>query len=186
MRVFLGLPLPEAAQLTLARVAGRLDVGRLVPPENMHLTLAFLDDQPFDILDALHAELESARLDPVSIKIEGLASFGGAKPRLVFADVRPDPPLKALRDQVLRAARRAGIALSHERFHPHITLARTVPDRAGVAAAAVEKFLMAEGGLTLPAFSPDRICLWQSHLRADGPIYEELSSYPLDGSAAPA
>ena len=110
MRVFLGLPLPEAAQLTLARVAGRLDVGRMVPPENMHLTLAFLDDQPFDILDALHAELESAHLDPVSIKIEGLASFGGAKPRLVFADVRPDPPLKALR-RVIPPLRIGGISL---------------------------------------------------------------------------
>ena len=46
MRAFLALDLPQETRDALIRVQADLPVGRPVPCENLHLTLAFLDEQP--------------------------------------------------------------------------------------------------------------------------------------------
>ena len=124
MRAFVGLPLPDDALDALERLQEDIPVGRIVPAENLHLTLAFLDEQPEHALHQLHRELEQIEATPFSLYIRGLDLFGGGKPRILFAAVEPDPALSRLRGQVRRAAERAEMDLSRERFRPHITLAR--------------------------------------------------------------
>ena len=46
MRSFLAIPVPEAQADPLLDVQHALEVGRSVPPENWHVTLAFLGNQP--------------------------------------------------------------------------------------------------------------------------------------------
>jgi 2'-5' RNA ligase len=59
-RIFVGLPLPAAIVEPLARWQQRELRGRLVAPENLHVTLAFLGSRPVGELDAISQELGEA------------------------------------------------------------------------------------------------------------------------------
>lgn len=177
MRSFVAIPLADDTRDALEAAQLRLPLGRLVARENLHLTLAFLDDQPEEALERLHAELDRLRAPQFIVTLSGLGCFGGDKPRLVFAKVLQNPALEDLHRKVLRAARRAGIAVARRRFHPHVTLARLRPGTGGAhrIAAAIATL----NDLQFPATPIRAMSLFHSELHADGPIYHELARYDL-------
>lgn len=179
MRAFVAIALPDPVREALVELQAGLRLGRPVPEENLHLTLAFLDDQPEDLLAELHEGLSAAMLPAPELRISGLDLFGGRSPKLLFAAVEPDPVLKALRDRVLSEARAAGIALKRERFRPHITLARFRPGMGPDEQAKLGQFLEEKGGVTLPPFRPAGFALFGSTLRPEGAVHEVLAEYPL-------
>ena len=178
MRVFLALPVPEALALPLLSVQERIRVGRPVPEEDLHLTVAFLDDQPDDALEALHEGLEARRLPPCRITPRALSVFSPRKPRLLALDCERDAALVALHEAVRSAAREAGIALGRERFRPHVTLvrfSRLHPDEE----AKIARVLGALPDAALPDPVPaGPLTLYSSTLTESGPIYEALAEYP--------
>ncbi|MDU9004184.1 RNA 2',3'-cyclic phosphodiesterase [Sedimentitalea todarodis] len=177
MRSFVAIPLPDDTRDALEAAQLRLPLGRLVVRENLHLTLAFLDDQSEEALELLHAELEHLRAPEFTVSLSGLGSFGGDKPRLIFANVLHNPALENLHRKVLNAARRAEIIVARRRFHPHVTLARMRPgagrgDRIANAIATLNDLLF-------PATPVSSFSLYRSDLHPDGPIYHELARYDL-------
>ncbi len=58
MRAFVAVEVAGEVAAALVRVQARLRSGRPVAEENLHLTLAFLDDQPEERLEDLHGLLE--------------------------------------------------------------------------------------------------------------------------------
>ncbi len=177
MRAFVALDLPEDVVAALSRVQARLPVGRPVQPDNLHLTLAFLDETPLAALKALDEELSASRWPRFDLVLSGLGCFGGDRPRLVFADVAGNPALSDMHRRVVAAARRAGIVLPRRRFHPHVTLARL---RSGAdTAARLHGFFAADGGFALPGFPLRSFSLYRSDLRPGGAVYEVLARYEL-------
>lgn len=179
MRAFVAVILPDAVREALAEVQAGLRLGRHVPEQNLHLTLAFLEDQPEEVLAELHEGLNAALLQAPELRVVGLDVFGGRSPKLLFAAVEPDPVLKALRDRVLSEARSAGIALKRERFRPHVTLARFRPGMGPEERGKLGEFLQEKGGVTLPPFRPAAFGLYGSTLRPEGATHELLAEYPL-------
>ncbi len=178
MRAFVGLPLDEAAVAALMPVQDALRQGRPVDEENLHLTLAFLDDQPEAALAELHAALERLRAPPVEITFEGIEARGGRRPALVWATVARSEGLLALHAQVRGAARRAGIDLPRERFRPHVTLARFARSRPADT-GRLATFLSHHGGFRAGPFAARCVALYRSTLTPAGPLYEVLADYPL-------
>lgn len=178
IRAFVALVLPEDLRDAVEGVQADLTVGREVPRENLHLTLAFLGDHPRPVLEDLHFALNEIDHEPVSLSIEGVDVFGGAAPRAVFAAIRPAGGLKPLRDKIHRAAKTAGITPDNRRFHPHITLARfgdlTPDDR-----AELEKFIARRLGETAGPFLVPSFGLYRSTLRNGPPVYDLLADYSL-------
>lgn len=179
IRAFIGLPLPQDVVQALQSVQGSLTVGRCVAAENLHLTLAFLDEQPEAALAALHEELTAIRLPVPRLRISGLDVFGGDKARLVYAAVAADPDLAGLRTRVRGAVRTAGIHLPRERFRPHVTLARLRQRKAPGEIERLHGFLARAGAFSLPEFTVREFVLYQSTLTPEGAIYDALASYPL-------
>lgn len=179
MRAFVGIPLGPATVAALLRVQARLPVGRPVPEDNLHLTLAFLDEQPEAALEALHVEMEALRHPGFDLRFSGYDSFGGDRPRLVYAAVAPDPALAGLHRAVLRAARAAGIVLAERRFRPHVTLARFGAGLRGDGVARLAGFLAHAPDVPIPDSPARAVTLWQSTLRPDGARHDPLAHYPL-------
>lgn len=113
-----------------ARVRGQLSAllsglsGRLVPPENLHITLAFLGQQPAVRVPELLGIGKQAALPPMTLVLDRWGMF--RRHGVVWAGLREVPP-------ALLAGRQRLVDLLIERevpfdaggcFKPHVTLAR--------------------------------------------------------------
>lgn len=175
-RVFLGIGVPDDLAASLQRAQSELPMGRIVPPENLHLTLCFLGSQPDGALQALDEELCAIHHPAVEIDMAGLDWIGGAFPRGVAAGVVASDALNSLQKAVRGACHRAGIVVERRRFVPHVTLARL----GQTPASAALNMMVVQNKLTpFGAFKAHEFTLYQSDLRPDGAVYTPLADYPL-------
>ncbi len=177
MRAFVGIPLDGSEADRLLDVQDRLSVGTAVPAANLHVTLAFLDDQPLEQLEMLHEELEIIQAPSFEMTMKGIDIFGSAKSRCLALLVAPDAALMDLQADVAKAARRAGMKLEKRRFRPHVTLCRFrdgqhTPEKIQGAISRGAHYDM--WPVTVSEFA-----LYRSHLTSEGAQYEVLSDYPL-------
>lgn len=178
MRCFLALPVPEPLIPLLLAAQDVVAVGRAVPEENLHLTLAFLGEQPDYALAELDAAL-GAVLPGCALALGGLVSFGGRRVKLLAAGVVPEPGLAALRSSVVAAVRAAGIDLPRERFRPHITLIRFGAGLRDGDRARFETGVAQAAGLRSAPEPAGALRLVGSVLTPGGAIYETLAEWPL-------
>jgi len=177
LRVFVALPIPDVVRSRFALLQVLLPLPRQVPPENFHLTLAFLGEVARPALEELDTALGMVSVPRFELRPERLGIFGGTRPRSVHVGFAPEPLLDRLSGKVAQAARRCGIAVESRRFLPHVTLARFRPEEADQA--RLERAVAGAGPLGIPAFDVDSFVLYRSHLRHDGAQYDELVRYPL-------
>jgi 2'-5' RNA ligase len=179
MRVFLALSLPDHVTETLSALVSKLPVGRVVPADNMHLTLAFLGELSDAAIEAAHEAMETVHARRFDLQLHGFDTFGGRAPKVVHIGARPDPALADLHRTIRSRLHGAGLMLPRERFVPHVTLARlpatATPDEMQLLAG----FLAAHGGMSIPAFPVTSFTLYRSTLRPDGAVHDPLAHYPL-------
>jgi RNA 2',3'-cyclic 3'-phosphodiesterase len=175
MRCFFALPLQDHTRDALCALQSGLRVGRPVDHANLHLTLAFLDEQTDMALEALHEEVSTLFIPRFDLTLRGTGCFGGSSPRVVFARADPAPGLVALHRDLRGAIRRAGLTVPRRKFQPHVTFARLKP----YSAAGLAPFLQDHAGF-LHYNGPVRtFALFQSRLRPEGAEYNVLAQYPI-------
>ena len=184
MRAFVALDLPEEAVEPLARVQAGLTVGRIVPEENLHLTLAFLGEVADVRLADLAEALDGLDLPPVALTLQGLDLFGGKRPSVLFA-AASGTNLDSLHDKVMRAAREVGISLPRTRFRPHVTLARFPREMSRKDHERLGDFLMLNARFSLGPFAAPAMTLYRSRLRPEGALHEPLAQYLLPPQERP-
>jgi RNA 2',3'-cyclic 3'-phosphodiesterase len=85
-RLFTGIEIPAEIALALSSFRGGLPGARWIDPENYHLTLRFIGDIDDRMADDVTSILgERRQRAPLDLTIDGLDTFGGSKPRAVFA-----------------------------------------------------------------------------------------------------
>lgn len=123
LRLFFALPLPGALRQRLASWRSGLALtGRAVAPDDLHLTLVFLGNQPGSSLALLTAIAAELRGRPFSLCLDQLRCRRGGLLLLTPRQV-PDE-LLALQQRLLQALSQAGVAADTRPYHPHLTLAR--------------------------------------------------------------
>lgn len=177
MRAFLALTLSDDVAAALVSVQPAIPFGRPVPEENLHLTLAFLDDAPEPALQDLHDLMTGFRAAPVAIRFTGLDSFTEAERGLIFAAVDRTAALQALHDRVASICRKAGLDLPRRRFRPHVTLMRANRRPDGPVRDRLARALGPRPDL--PGFTATTITLYESTLTPRGAVHDPLASYPL-------
>lgn len=122
MRLFIALPTPENAQTALMETQAALKKagvrGRFTPPENLHLTLAFLGNVA-DPAPAIEA-IRSVSFPKAELRFDKLALFGD----VTVALIKPDPALVSYVRALRAALDAAGIGYDRKPFRGHITLCR--------------------------------------------------------------
>jgi 2'-5' RNA ligase len=178
MRAFVAIAMPDPVVNALEAVQEALPVGRAVDPDQFHLTLAFLGEQPLDRLESAHEALEGIALPAFELQLRGLGVFDERRPTALWAGVAEDAALRALRSRILSALHGAGLPLERRRFRPHVTLAR-LSALAPTEEERLARFLARWDAFPSPPFTVREFGLWQSTLRASGALHEELARYPL-------
>lgn len=174
-RLFTGLEIPAEVSQTLSNLRGGLPGARWIDPENYHVTLRFIGD--IDGISANEIASMLFRVDrkPFEVKVQGLTSFGGRKPRAVVATIAPSKPLMDLQAELERMMQRIGLDPEGRKFIPHVTLARLydASDR------DVADYLSLRGYFPSKAFMAERFVLFSSRASTGGGPYVVEDAYEL-------
>ncbi|HUW72910.1 MAG TPA: RNA 2',3'-cyclic phosphodiesterase [Methyloceanibacter sp.] len=174
-RLFSGIEVPASVAQRLNLVRAGLNGARWIDPANYHLTLRFLGDvDNITARDFAHS-LGDILAPAFELRLQGLSSFGGRKPRAIFARVSPSEALQSLQRAHERAARAAGLPPEPRNFTPHITVARLK----GSSSEAVALYLERQGYLS-KAFEVSRFVLFSSRASIGGGPYVVEAAYPLE------
>ncbi|SNS38085.1 2'-5' RNA ligase [Noviherbaspirillum humi] len=141
--------------------------GRIVPQQNLHITLAFLGQQPAGALPALKDILRRLPKTRLGLTVDRMAYFNGN--RIAWAGMHQTPEaLFGLQRELARLLKEQGIACDDKgKFKPHVTLARD-------AAPPPDTFF------TPFTWEANRVALVQSLTKAGGPVYTVLAERAID------
>src|SRR4029077_17745911 len=124
-RLFTGLEIPKALGEELSLLRGGLPGARWIDPENYHVTLRFIGDVDDTIAQEIAWLLGKVHRKNFELRLDGLQSFGGRKPRALIAAVAPSQSVMELQAEHERLMRRVGrLDPEARKYTPHVTLAR--------------------------------------------------------------
>lgn len=176
IRSFLALPVPQDTAEALMDLQTGVRNARWIADDMMHITIAFLGACTSGELSELDGGLASLRLEKLSLKPEGTGSFGGGRPRQLYAAIAQNDALQRLHAKVLRTARDAGIAVERRKFIPHITLARC---GGGVIPSQAIEWTVRNARWSHDPFDVHHITLFRSDLNQRSAVYTEMTRYEL-------
>ncbi|HEX2655260.1 MAG TPA: RNA 2',3'-cyclic phosphodiesterase [Xanthobacteraceae bacterium] len=174
-RLFTGLEIPADVGMALSLMRGGLPGARWIDPENYHLTLRFIGDIDDDLAREIASLLEQINRRGFEVRFDGLASFGGRRPRAVIASAVPDARLLELQAEHDRLMQRVGLEPEGRKYVPHVTLARLRDS----SSHQVADYLSARGPVRVPAFRASRFVLFSSRSSVGGGPYVVEATYPL-------
>jgi 2'-5' RNA ligase len=174
-RLFTGLELPADVVLSLSMLRGGLPGARWIDPENYHITLRFIGDVDDVLAREIASLLDQVKRRDFELRLEGLSSFGGRKPRAVIASVSSLGPLTELQAEHERLMQRVGLEPEGRKFTPHVTLARLRDS----SSRQVAEYLAERGPFRSPSFRVARFVLFSSRAAVGGGPYVVEAAYPL-------
>lgn len=141
--------------------------GRRIPYGNLHITLAFLGQQPASQLPVLKEILMHLPSMPLSLTLDRVAYF--SRNRIAWAGMHAVPDsLVALQQNLAQALTQAGISFDNQpKFKPHITLARDAAPPPDVVFTPI-------------TWNANHAALVQSVMKPGGSNYEVLALRRLD------
>lgn len=155
MRLFIAICLSDEMRAALCDIQAQMRVqrvsGNYTPPENMHLTLAFIGDYPHP------DDVPLPQVEPFTLSLDGFGNFGN----LWWAGIRPCEALRRYAQCLRHALDAQGIPFDRKRFSPHITLVRQAEGRPAVNVPQVE-------------MTVDHVSLMRSDRGKRGMIYTEI------------
>ena len=110
-RLFTGLEVPKPVVERLALLRSGLNGARWIPEDNYHVTLRFIGDVDDAVADDVVSALAKVRAECFALRVMGLGSFGGRKPRALWAGIESSPELELLYKANESAARAAVIPI---------------------------------------------------------------------------
>ncbi len=172
MRAFIAADIPEHVREMLAEAALSLGLSgvRTVDKDNMHFTLAFLDELENDRIDKVKSAIDRVRFRGFDVDIKGMGHFGN--PGAIYSAVASGAgKIIELANSQRAELAASGIYFDKKDFVPHVTIAR-------IKRMVDEEVLMGElyrfADKRFGSYTLDTISLFRSVLGPDGPKYEKL------------
>ena len=174
-RLFVALPIPDDVARSLAPLQGGVPGASWQSREQLHLTLRFVGEVDGRAAAALHDALAAIAAPPFTLDLHGVGSFGGKRPRALWAGIRPNAALLHLQRKVETAVQRAGLAAERHKYTPHVTLAHLH----GADLGRVMEYLSAHALYAAPPIAVGGFILYSSLLSGDGSVYRAEQAYRL-------
>jgi 2'-5' RNA ligase len=188
MRLFAAIDLTDSARAAIAAEQSAIveSLGdavrglKIVRPEHLHLTLAFVGDASDGVALAIIEHMRHAvEREPFTIAFGGVGTFPprGAPRILWLGMIEGRDEAVALQSLTADRFRSAGAALDSRLFQPHLTLGRW---RERARPLNLQRLNRPQ---RVAAVEVGEIALYQSRLSSSGPTYTRLAAARLRGSA---
>jgi RNA 2',3'-cyclic 3'-phosphodiesterase len=120
--------------------------------------------------------LAIVRVPPFFLPIQGLGTFGGGKPTVLWTGLgKAHPHLFALHKHIQDAVLQAGLEPDLRPFHAHITLGRLN----GVSTATLSPFLRRNAETEFGLWKVTSFALFSSVLTSEGPVHNLERRFPF-------
>ncbi|QKQ99422.1 RNA 2',3'-cyclic phosphodiesterase [Metallosphaera tengchongensis] len=175
MRLFVGIPVEDSPwlreALSLVERTG-VDI-KLVEPQNVHVTLAFLGEVPEGKVGLVKESLEELSFSPFKMAFRGMGAFPSiSRPRVVWIGITEGSnEIRRMRNSLVKSLSMRRVRVEEEQFVPHVTLGRIKGPR-GVQNLALLVEQMSDRDFGEQEVR--EVVLFKSTLTPKGPIYEEV------------
>lgn len=175
-RLFTGLEIPQDVAFGLSLKRGGLHGARWIEPDNYHITLRFIGDVDHQVAGEVTDALDRlSHSEAFGLRLGHLGSFGGDKPRALYAGVDVNATLLRLQAAQERVLQRLGLPPEGRKFTPHVSLARL----RGTSAEEIARFIALAGRFGPLEFEVGRFVLFSSRDSVGGGPYLVEQAYPL-------
>ena len=180
IRTFLALELPQTVREKLSAHAelisghNKLQHVRWLPKENYHLTLAFLGNLEYVLINSLQLKLEQnlSFIKTVPFRFSEIIPFPfSGTPKIAAAMLEHSDELMQLQHNTAKCVRAFGVSLEHRRFTPHVTLGR-LKSRSRKSIVFQPQQIFLEG-------VSEKVVIFQSALSPNGAVYTSLGEISL-------
>jgi 2'-5' RNA ligase len=165
----------RAAELVAALAATGARVS-WVKPENMHLTLKFLDEVPLHAIPQVSAAVQAAaaEFEPFDLEICSAGAFpSAARPRTLWLGTgQGSDALERLNAGLERGLKALGFPKEHRRFAGHLTLGRVRESTSGLV--ELGSLIRQHAAFVAGTFPVRELVVFSSRLTPQGAIYEPL------------
>jgi 2'-5' RNA ligase len=181
MRLFVGISIPEDVATRVGALVDRLRplaALRWSHTADLHVTTKFIGEEPPTRL----AEIERALgalppREPFPLSVRHVGWFPNADaPRVFWAGVEATAGLAELAAETERVLASLGVAIQHQQYSPHVTLARV---RTNTQLEALRQALVAFPSSEFGAFTVESFTLYESRLADSRVNYLPLATFPL-------
>ena len=180
IRTFLALELSQtvknklSAHVELISGHDKIQHVRWLPKENYHLTLTFLGNVEYVLINSLQLKLEQnlSFIKAVPFRFSEITPFPfSGTPKIVAAMVEHSEELMQLHNDIAKCVRAFGISLERRRFTPHVTLGR-------LKSRSRESMAFQSQQIFLESVS-DKIVIFKSELAPKRAVYTSLGEISL-------
>ncbi|MCX7847945.1 MAG: RNA 2',3'-cyclic phosphodiesterase [bacterium] len=151
----------------------------------LHLTLWFFGTLPLASVSIIGAAVApvAAETTAFAYTLRGIGGFPSLeRPRVLWAGVGDGAQeVKQLAAVVQSALQAQGFCSNEREFVPHVTLAR-INERRQVGVPTLQRVLPDFATRDFGNTAADRLVLYASELRSDGPVYSVVDSWELEGA----
>ncbi len=183
IRLFIALKIEEEIQQKFDAIVSDFQTkgGKVkwVAGKNLHLTIKFLGNREFKLVDIISSQLRLALQDTIAIESE-FSTLGGfpdlRKPKVIWADIDKNKnAVIDLAQKVESSLAEINFEKSDKPFKPHLTLGRvkSYEDLDGLT-----EYLSSYNFENIP-ITFKSVQLIQSKLTQQGPIYKVLEEFTL-------
>ena len=180
IRTFLALELPQTVRNKLSPhaelISGhyKLQQIRWLSKENYHLTLSFLGNVEYVLINSLQLKLEQilSSKQTVPFRFSEITPFPfSGTPKIASAILEHSEELMQLQHSIAKCVHAFGISLERRRFTPHVTLGR-LKSRSRKSIAFQPQQIFLEG-------VSEKGVIFQSELTPKGAVYTLLGEISL-------
>lgn len=182
IRAFLAIDIDEQLFNTIREIQDSLtqikDDLRLVPTENIHITLEFLGNIIPSMIDEISQIMQAISLEPFNLEFKGVGIFNPKFIRVVWIGTGDGSNnVISLAEDLKRKLKTLGMKITKKKFTPHATIARVKSKRntRELAMSIQELSEIKIGTMKVTSFK-----LKKSELRPRGPIYTDLKIRQLE------
>ncbi len=190
LRVFAGIPLPEKIKHEIGfwMCENRKDYPDLkfVNLKLLHITVFFFGELPVDKVEELKNTVRLFKASKVKASLGGISFFPGfRKPNVFYINMKEGSEnVLEIYKQFILNINQLGYNSKGKKFIPHITFARRRTRKTDLLNKKEDWSYFKNYNFNLKDIILERVVLYESKLKPDGPEYYPLTEILLDKTSA--